>query len=208
MVEDVVNVDFYKMIEMDCELPGTSQLVIDVMDKDTIGYDDLIGSTTIDLEDRWFDSRWQELGKEFMCPQEGKDSDGKKFRWAVKPIELRTLYVSNNNKSQGVVSCYLDIMEPAKAAAFPPDDVALPPVQTFEMRVVIWKVKNVPAADTFENMSDLFVKCWPEGSEPLDTDTHWRAKKGKGSFNWRMLFDVKLGHNTRAMKFPTFHMQV
>ena len=35
-----------------------------------------------------------------------------------------------------------------------------------------------------------------------------RAKKGKGSFNWRMLFDVEIGHNTRAMKFPYFHMQL
>ena len=40
---------------MDAELPGTSQLIVDVMDKDTIGSDDLIGSTVIDLEDRWFD---------------------------------------------------------------------------------------------------------------------------------------------------------
>ena len=56
-VDDVVDVDFYKLIEMDAELPGASQLKIDVYDKDTIGYDDLIGSTIIDLEDRWFDNR-------------------------------------------------------------------------------------------------------------------------------------------------------
>ena len=65
---------------MDAELPGTSQLIIDVMDKDTIGSDDLIGSTIIDLEDRWFDQRWQEMGREFRVPSadggeiaEGKD---------------------------------------------------------------------------------------------------------------------------------------
>lgn len=32
---------------------------IDVMDYDDIGRDELIGSTVIDLEDRWFDTRWQ-----------------------------------------------------------------------------------------------------------------------------------------------------
>ena len=27
------------------------------------------------------------------------------------------------------------------------------------------------------------------------------------SFNWRMKFDVELGHNTQAMKFPYLHLQ-
>ena len=78
----------------------------------------------------------------------------------------------------------------------------------FEVRIVIWKTKDVPAMDTLENMSDLFVKVWPEGCDPQETDTHWRCKKGKGSFNWRMLFDVELGHSTRAMKFPYLHIQL
>ena len=78
------------------------------------------------------------------------------------------------------------------------------------MRMVIWKCKDVPPADTFggQNMTDMYVKCWPEGCTAQETDTHWRAKKGKGSFNWRMIFDVELGHNTRAMKFPHLHFQL
>ena len=96
-------------------------------------------------------------------------------------------------------------MTPQQALAFPPDDVSLPPTKTFEVRVVIWKTKDVPPMDTLEGMSDLFVKCWTEGCTPQETDTHWRCKNGKASFNWRMLFDVELGHNTRAMKFPYLH---
>jgi hypothetical protein len=57
-------------------------------------------------------------------------------------------------------------------------------------------------------MSDLFVRAWPEGCSYQDSDTHWRAKKGKASWNYRLLFDVELGHNTRAMKFPYFHIQL
>jgi len=74
--------------------------------------------------------------------------------------------------------------------------------------VVIWKTKNVPPMDSLEKMSDLFVKCWPEGCTVQETDTHWRCKKGKASFNWRMLFDVELGPNTKAMKFPYLHLQL
>ena len=177
---------------MDTELPGTSQLIVDVMDKDTIGSDDLIGSTVIDLEDRWFDQNWQIWGREFRVPSaDGGDIaegtlnimialikkqnldvqhlshffvlfflsffffcvclPGEKPRWDTKPIEKRTLYVPSNNSSQGVLMCWVDIMTPAVASTFPPEDVALPPIQMFEMRLVIWKARNVPG-----NISCLF----------------------------------------------------
>lgn len=56
---------------------------------------------------------------------------GEKVRWDPKPIEKRTLYVPSNNSSQGVVQCWVDIMEPAVAQSFPPEDVALPPIQVY-----------------------------------------------------------------------------
>ncbi|CAN0494084.1 unnamed protein product, partial [Hapterophycus canaliculatus] len=34
------------------------------------------------------------------------------------------------------------------------------------------------------------------------------AKKGKGSFNWRMKFKVPLGPRTKAWKFPYLTVQV
>jgi hypothetical protein len=202
-VDDATDVDFYKLIEFNAELPGYSQLIINVMDKDDIGSDDLIGSTIIDLEDRWFDKRWQDLGKE------SRDENPETIRWDTKPVEKRSLYVPSSNNAQGVVECWVDILSPAEATAFPPDDVSLPPKQVFEVRVVVWKSRDVPAQDTFggQNMTDLFIKCWPEGCKEQETDTHWRSKKGKASFNWRMIFDIELGHNSRAMKFPYFHLQ-
>ena len=213
-VDDMVNCPFYKMIEIDAELPGSSQLIIDVMDKDTVGSDDLIGRTVIDLEDRWFDKHWQKLGEENMVstPDAGDDGGQRQpaqdCRWKTKPLEKRTLYVDGNNAVRGTLEVWVDIMNPPTAIAFPPDNVSLPPTQIFQLRVVIWNAKDVPAMDSLENMSDLFVKCWPEGSDPQTTDTHWRAKKGKASWNYRLLFDVELGHNTRAHKFPYLHIQM
>lgn len=206
-IDDVTDADFYQMIELNAELPGTSQLIVSVMDKDTIGSDDLIGRTIIDLEDRWFDGRWQKLGRENrIMPTD----DPNHLRWDTKPLETRSLYAPTSNNAQGNFTCWLDILTPAEANAFPPDDVALPPRQIFEMRVVIWKAKDVPAQDTFggQNMTDMYVQVRPEGCAEQTTDTHWRAKKGKGSFNWRMLFDVELGHNTRSMKFPYLSLQL
>ena len=39
------------------------------------------------------------------------------------------------------------------------------------------------AMDVLENMNDMYCRCWIEGTEPQPTDTHWRAKKGKASWN-------------------------
>jgi hypothetical protein len=207
-IEGAIDVDFYKYLTFDTELPGISQLRINVMDKDMIGSDDLIGTTVIDLEDRWFDSRWQDWGNEFKLLPGQDTNDPTHVRFAPKPVERRSLYVPGINELRGTIECWVDIMTNAEASTFPPDDVSLPPTQMFEVRVVIWKSKNVPPMDTFEGMSDLFVKCWPEGCDPQETDTHWRCKKGKASWNWRLLFDVELGHNTRAMKFPFLHIQL
>lgn len=49
------------------------------------------------------------------------------------------------------------------------------------------------------NHSNRFITC---------PDIHWRAKKGKASWNWRMKFDVTLGHNTRTMKFPYLNISM
>ena len=86
-VDDMTDVDLYKMIEVDCELPGAGQLEISMMDKDHIGSDDLIGKTVIDLEDRWFDSRWQDWGQENMILPGNDLEDETRVRWKTKPIE-------------------------------------------------------------------------------------------------------------------------
>lgn len=46
------------MFEFEASFPGCSPLMIDVYDHDDIFGDDLIGTTTIDLEDRYFTRQW------------------------------------------------------------------------------------------------------------------------------------------------------
>ncbi|CAM9803430.1 unnamed protein product, partial [Hapterophycus canaliculatus] len=48
-------------------LPSSSAQ-IDVMDYDDIGGDELIGRTVVDLEDRWFDQRWQVSKRPKVAP--------------------------------------------------------------------------------------------------------------------------------------------
>lgn len=201
--DDVTDVDFYKVIEMNTEIPGSGILDISVYDWDEIGGDDLIGTTKIDLEDRWFDKRWQAMGHDMRC-----DDPSQGIRWDAKPLERRNLYTSSAKTPQGVLEMWMELLRPGEAAAFPPEDVSLPPAVEAEVRLIIWKAKDVVAMDTLENMNDLYVTAWVEGTPQQNTDIHWRAAKGKGSWNYRMKFDVSLSHNCKVLKFPYLHIQM
>ena len=52
---------FYKCFEMNCSFPGESMLKIQVWDYDTFLPDDKIGTTKIDLEDRYYSQSWKSL---------------------------------------------------------------------------------------------------------------------------------------------------
>ncbi|EQC29478.1 hypothetical protein SDRG_12726 [Saprolegnia diclina VS20] len=197
-IDDVVDPDFYKVFEFNVHFPGASTLTIDAFDHDFIGGDDLIGSTTLDLEDRFFDKNWQALGKEFQTTE----------RWGPKPLEQRALTIPTSRAQMGQLKLWVDILTPKEAANYPPVDIAMPPAQHYELRVVIWKTKEVPSFDEITDMNDLFVRASLEGCDYQDTDIHWRAKKGKASFNWRMKFPVALGHKQHNSKFPYFKMQM
>lgn len=56
------------------------------------------------------------------------------------------------------LECWVDILLPEEASLFLPDDVALPPAALFEVRVVVWKAKDVVPFDYLTNMNDLFVR--------------------------------------------------
>ncbi|GMF14931.1 unnamed protein product [Phytophthora fragariaefolia] len=196
-IEDTTDPDFYKMFTINTKLPGASMLTIEAMDHDLIGGDDLIGKTTIDLEDRLFDKRWQAMGKMYETSS----------RLHLKPLETRTLNIPTSRAPMGTIKLWIDILSPAQAHDYPPIDISLPPPVDMELRLVVWKARNVPSFDTMEDMNDLFFRCWMEGSSYQETDIHWRAKKGKGSFNWRMKFPITLGHKQINTKMPYLHVQ-
>ena len=64
-----------------------------------------------------------------------------------------------------------------------------------------WYHVNVLVTATYVFKVNYLLSCHVMlGCKPLETDTHWRCKKGKASWNYRLLFDVELGHSTRIMK--------
>ncbi|KAG4057508.1 hypothetical protein PC123_g7472 [Phytophthora cactorum] len=194
--------EFFRMFELETTLPGASQLDINVWDRGLVT-DQLIGSTTIDLEERWFHREWQEI-------EQGNSSEKRDFR--LKPIEYRHLYVpQNHTTSQGFLQLWVDILTTQEAARIEPVDISLPAPKTFEVRVVVWRAENVQDQSQSE-INDYFVKAWMEGwgdsgsSRAESTDTHWRCSNGKPCWNWRLV--MKTEFPPRSPELARLHIQL
>ena len=72
--ENTNNPRFFRSYDIPAMLPGVCTLKIEAWDDDGFDFDDLIGETKIDLEDRHFCKEWQALPEK-------------------KPIETRTLFI-------------------------------------------------------------------------------------------------------------------
>eukprot|EP00494_Astrolonche_serrata_P024733 UN24993 len=179
---------FHEAFEWRIRLPGPSELKIEVWDWDGIG-DDMIGGCSIDIEDRWFSKAWRKLDK------------------TSRPVEWKPLFNPKNQKQPyGKLKFWLDMWTMNEARDNPIQDIALPPIEKWQLRIVVWNAKNCVIKDEITGQNDLFVRVIPmlpvAVSNPRkrmprkETDLHWRAKWGKGSWNWRMIWDFELGEET------------
>lgn len=72
-------------------MPGPSKLTIELYDHDFLFPNEFIGSTVIDIEDRFFDKNWKKLKH--------------------KPIEVRTLHDPDLPGVQAEVYLWIEIFE-------------------------------------------------------------------------------------------------
>lgn len=171
--------DFYSCYELETNTVDT--LSIQVWDANSL-FDDFIGGTKIELEDRFFSGKWRKM--------------------TYKPIEKRTLWDINTELAQGTINLWIEMLTPEQAKRIPKTAIMPRFPLECELRVIIWRTKNVKFRD--ENMSDIYVTgILAETSEEQRTDTHWRSMNGKGEFNWRMIYDVQI-----PGRYPRFKVQI
>ena len=164
---DNPNPKFLKHFDLPATFPGESTLAVQVWDHDDLFSDDKIGTTKIDLEDRFFNETWKSI--------------------ADKPIEIRKLRIKSCKQSQGSIRLWVEI-HPSNNIP-PPWDLSPKPPEKLEMRLIIWKCEDVPNQD-IEGVSDLYVVANLNDTGKKETDTHYRAQSGKASWNWRMKFNL------------------
>ena len=191
---NTIEPDFNAWYEMDAILPGISALEIFVKDH---GYvrNTLIGSTRIDLEDRWFSKFWR------AC----KDIQ-------QVPRESRVLTNPGTRIPQGTLECWVEMYEPAIAVDIPVVPIAPPKVTEWEMRVVVWETRKVPKLREKRSMNMYVVGEFlyfssedsTRGPQQLhETDVHDGVRDGSGKFNWRMKYQVQV-----PCKHPRLRVQI
>lgn len=175
--------DFYRMEQFDLELPQDARLEIEMWSKsddDLFGSDTKIGSSVIDLEDRWHSFRWRELMESRRVPKE------------TRP--LVTAEAPHLNK--GTIELWVDMLQTVDASdpANQPVQLQRPPPAEIEVRIVIWSTRDVKCVDG--DKSDVKISVTLDCQEYMGqyptvqyTDTHQNCTTGEAVFNWRVVFD-------------------
>ena len=167
--EDKKNVEWYKYYDILSLFPGDSTLRIEVWDYNPIFKDELIGSTSIDLEDRYFNDDWQKM----------------KF----KPIETRKLTHPDISGQQGYITLWVEIFDKKDSLNMAPWQIAPEPPSKVELRLIVWETENMRMMDV-EDTSDIYVTAFLDQKEKQSTDVHYRCQTGAASFNWRMVIPL------------------
>ncbi|CDU19442.1 hypothetical protein YYC_00882 [Plasmodium yoelii 17X] len=175
--------EFNRCYQLLCSFPDESIIQVCVMNQGSIS-DEIIGYTYIDMEDRYFNKKIKQL----MLDD-------------IMPIELRSLKLENSTISHGSLRCWFEIFTEEFAQLNPVKILCSNEPDDYQLRLVVWKVSNV-AMDNNSTVS-LFVRCIyaDDDSEDIrDTDIHYNSKNGKGIFNWRFVYNVKIPTNSTTIK--------
>ena len=169
--EDKKDCKWYKHYDIPVEIPGSSSLKLEVWDWDEILSDDLIGYTTIDLEDRFYNEDWQNM--------------------KYKPIEVRPLLHPDIEGAQGKAIMWLEMFDANEIANNIPWKIDPQPICELQVRFVVWETEDMEMMDV-EGTSDIYVIGYIDQKENQKTDIHFRCQTGVASFNWRMLLPLRL----------------
>jgi len=169
---------FNIMQERDVELPMDSRLEVSIMDSEdmSISGDALIGSTVIDLEDRWHSKKWKM----------GSDRQ-------LVPIESRNVFVPGApDRNNGCIQMFIEMLESSQASDKKPSPLISAGDTFVEIRMVVRSAEVMSLGeDEFMDVSvgAVFDCDKYEGQSPIsqETDIHYHSD-GLCKYDWRVVF--------------------
>lgn len=167
LVESTLNPNFFKFYELEADLPQDWRLEIAIKSKGTSS-DSLIGSTVIDLENRYLgDNRCREIlqiksleehyNSKFNANRDMLEDKKAELNKRISilqirlkdledtkiPVEFRPLYKPNTQTAQGIIEMLVEVLPMKIAKIKKPLKIEPPPAQEYELRLVIWETRNV-----------------------------------------------------------------
>jgi len=121
------------------------------------------------------------------------------------PVEFRELRHPSKQQTQGIAELWVEVLTPEEARRKPMARLQGQTGDDYELRLIIWEVKDVPLVNG--ESVDCFVKVqfdptgWSGTAIEKQTDVHYASKDGKGQFNYRMKFSISTPCEFPRLKF-------
>ena len=172
-VPNSLSPDFYQMFELEADLPKDWKLTINVMSFSSgSGSDSLIGSTEIDLEDRYigeqrtrkyiamkaYESDLSKTLEKLENAELEKDERAisqlnsklsilnrklDELKESEVPVEYRPLLKPGVSTAQGIIEMFVEVLPQDRAKKVKPAKIERPPPEEYEIRLVIWETRNI-----------------------------------------------------------------
>lgn len=123
------------------------------------------------------------------------------------PVESRSLSGDGTeNLSKGALRLWVEILRKKQDSEFPQEELAANAKEKYELRIVIWRTRNVPLIETDKVKIQVKLRINEEGKDIDDeTDVHHNSKDGKGVFNWRFVYPYTFPRKINTMKLMIYN---
>lgn len=101
---------------------------------------------------------------------------------------------------------WVEILKKSQEFEFPAEELAANIKEKYELRIVIWRTRNVPLVETDKVKIQVKIRINEEGKDFDDeTDVHHNSKDGKGIFNWRFVYGFYFPKKINTIKLMIYN---
>lgn len=102
---------------------------------------------------------------------------------------------------------WVEILEKSRESEFPQEELVTNIKEKYELRVVIWRTRNVPLVEGDKVKIQVKIRINEEGGKDFDdeTDVHHNSKDGRGIFNWRFVYNYTFPKKTNTLKLMIYN---
>ena len=215
--KDTLNPEYFRAYEMMGDLPSDWRLTISIWNQSSIGFDNVIGSTFMDLEDRYYGNEYvsnflmlDACKKKVELEISREDTDRDRRLWlngvkkcikkefsklrdkpALAPVEYRPLSAKGKKTAQGMLEMFVEVLDKQAAKLIPVSKIAKPLPEKYELRLVIWKCQKIPLSEEKDTV-DIFFKVQFDPSGWLEDAVEKETDCHSGSEDGHGIFNWRI----------------